>query len=199
MKQLLLLFLTLAFPLLAEVKILVFAGSTREDSYNKKLASEAAEIAKKMGAKVTLVDLKDYPMPFYDADLEASVGMPKEAKQLRDLMVASDAILIASPEYNGSSPGLLKNTLDWASRGEDGNFSRVAFKGKKFAIVSASPGGGGGARGLTHLRALIEEVGGSVEQKQVSIPKAHQAFNDKGALESAKLRQDLTEEVKQLF
>lgn len=107
-----------AFPLFAEPNILVFAGSLRADSYNKKLAKDAAEAAGKMGAQVTLIDLKDFPMPFYDADLEASQGLPKNAKRLRDLMIASDAVIVSTPEYNHSIPAVLKNTIDWVSRSE---------------------------------------------------------------------------------
>jgi NAD(P)H-dependent FMN reductase len=172
------LFLLAICPLLAETKVLVFAGSTREGSFNKQLSKEAAEIAKRLGAQVTWIDLKDYPMPFYDADLEAK-GTPKSAKKFRDLMVASDMIVIASPEYNASIPALLKNALDWASRSE-GNASRSAFLGKKFALLSASPGAGGGARGLVHLRAIIEEVGGEVISEQVSVPSAYTSFSEEG-------------------
>jgi len=189
----------LSATLFAETNVLVFAGSTREDSYNKKLAREAADLAGKKGAKVTVIDLKDYPMPFYDADLEISDGMPENAKRLRDLMIESDVILIASPEYNASIPAILKNSLDWVSRSEDGTSSRAAFKGKKFGIMSASPGKGGGARGLAHLRAVIEDVGGEVIQKEVSVPRAYEAFNEKGTLEDSTLSQALKEEIGQLF
>jgi len=170
------LFVLFAFPLLAQMNVLVFAGSTRKDSYNKQLSLEAADIAKRLGANVTWVDLKDFPMPFYDADLEAK-GMPKNAKKFRDLMVANDMIVIASPEYNASIPAVLKNTLDWASR-SDGKASRSAFKGKKFALLSASPGQGGGARALVHLRSIIQDVGGEVISEQVSLPSAYNAFTE---------------------
>jgi NAD(P)H-dependent FMN reductase len=174
MKKIILMLLV-TVPLLAKMNILVFAGSTRADSYNKKLAREAVEMAGKLGAKVTLIDLKDYPMPFYDGDLEKE-GMPKDAKRFRDLMVASDAIIIASPEYNGSISAVLKNALDWASRDEKGNPSRAAFEGKRFALMSASPGEGGGARGLAHLRAIIESIGGTVLEQQTVVGRAHEAF-----------------------
>jgi len=170
------LFVLAAFPLLAQMNVLVFAGSSREGSYNKKLSQEAAEVARGLGAKVTWIDLKDYPMPFYDADLEAK-GMPVNAKKFRDLMVANDMIVIASPEYNASIPAVLKNALDWASR-QDGNASRSAFKGKKFALLSASPAGSGGARGLVHLRAIIQDVGGEVISEQVSVGAAYNALSD---------------------
>ena len=188
--------ITLAMAQLsAQVKVLAFAGSTRADSYNERLVADAAQIARQMGATVTLINLKDYPIPFYDADLEAKQGMPKNAKRLRELMVNNDAIIIASPEYNSSIPAVLKNALDWASRGEGGNSSRSAFKGKKFAIMSASPGPGGGSRGLVHLRSVIEAVGGTVVPKQVSIPNADQYFSAKDRPENPALK----EEVQQLL
>jgi chromate reductase, NAD(P)H dehydrogenase (quinone) len=178
-------------PVLAEVKALVFAGSTRADSYNKKLASEAAELVRKTGAVVTTLDLKDYPMPFYDADLEKKSGMPKQAKRFRQHLIHSDLIVIASPEYNSSIPAVLKNALDWASRGEDGKSSKEAFKGKKFIIMSASPGKGGGARGLIHLRAIIEDVGGQVIEPSLTIPLAHKYFTEKQRPELSLLKEGL--------
>lgn len=186
------LFVLFAFPLLAQMNVLVFAGSSREGSYNKKLSLEAAEVARTLGANVTWIDLKDYPMPFYDADLETK-GLPKHAKRLRDLMVANDMIVIASPEYNASIPAVLKNAIDWASR-KDESSSRSAFKGKKFALLSASPGRGGGARGLVHLRAIIEDVGGEVVSEQVSVPGAHAALaNDKMAVVKNQLEVEMKE------
>lgn len=182
-------------PLLGEMNVLVFAGSLREGSYNKKLALEAASEAKQMGAKVTLIDLKDYSMPFYDADLE-SKGMPRNAKRLRDLMVASDAVIIACPEYNGSMPGMVKNALDWASRSESSGASRSAFQGKKFALLSASPGRGGGARGLVHLKGVIEEVGGKVISPQVSVPSAHNAFSEE---QLPNIQKRIREQLEQLL
>lgn len=182
-------------PLSAEMKVLAFAGSTRAESYNKKLVNEAAEMARQMGATVTVIDLKDYSMPFYDADAETQQGMPKNAKRFRELMVSNDAIIIASPEYNSSIPAVLKNALDWASRSEEGGSSREAFKGKKFAIMSASPGKGGGGRALVHLRSVIEDVGGTVVSKQVTIPNAHQYFSEKKREENPLLK----EEIQQLL
>ncbi len=186
-------------PLLAETKVLAIAGSTRADSYNKKLVKEASEIAREMGAKVIVVDLNDFHMPFYDADFERREGMPANAKRLRSLMMSSDAIIIASPEYNASIPAVLKNAIDWASRSEDGKGSHDAFKGKKFAIMSASPGRGGGVRGLAHLRSIIEDVGGEVLEKQVTIPRAHTSFTADGNLESSATKEQIKEELADLI
>jgi NAD(P)H-dependent FMN reductase len=198
-KKLLLACLVFVMPLVAEVKVLAFAGSTRKDSYNKKLIQAAAEMARQKGAKVTLIDLSDYSMPFYDADLETKQGLPAHAKKLRDLMLQNDVLMIASPEYNGSIPGILKNAIDWTSRDEKGQFSSDPYKGKKIAIMSASPGKGGGARALVHLRAILQGVGGDVVGTQVSVPEANKAFDDKGKLVSAELSKKLQEEVQQLL
>lgn len=186
-----LLFLVLSTALCAQQRVLMFAGSTREGSVNKKLIAEAAEIAQKMDAKVVIVDLKYYPMPFYDAELEAKEGMPAMAREFRKLMVNSDAIFIASPEYNASVSAVLKNALDWASRGENAQYSPDAFKGKRFGIMSASPGPGGGARGLVHLRAILTALGGVVSPTEVSVPRAFDAFDAQGHLKDPQLKAEL--------
>lgn len=181
----------MSFSLSAEIRVLALSGSLRQDSFNKKLVKEAALLARQKGAEVTFVDLKNYLMPFYDADLEAKEGMPQKAKELRQLMIRSNIILIASPEYNGSLSGTLKNAIDWASRNEKGESSRDAFKGKTFVLMSASPGSGGGTRGLVHLRAIIENIGGTVLPQQLLVPKAYEAFDTQGKLINPKLKEDL--------
>ncbi len=175
----------------APLKILAFAGSTRADSYNRKLLEEAASMARSMGSEVTIIRLNDYPMPFYDADLEKQEGLPKNAQKLRQLMIASDCIIIASPEYNASISGVLKNTIDWASRGENGGPSRDAFKDKNFAIMSASPSKMGGMRGLKHLRAILENVGAIVIQQEVTVPEAQLYFSQEERAENPLLREAL--------
>jgi len=179
----------------AEIKILAFSGSTREDSLNKKLIAEAAGLARQMGAHVNVIDLRDYVSPFYDEDLETKSGMPLKARQLRHLMIQSNVMIIASPEYNSSLSAALKNAIDWASRGETGGASRDAFKGKKFIIVSASPGSGGGVRGLNHLRAIIEDAGGTVLPQQIVVPDAYNAFDQQGHLKNQKLKGDLSQAI----
>jgi chromate reductase, NAD(P)H dehydrogenase (quinone) len=188
---LLLLCISFSTTLSAQTKVLAFAGSSRSDSVNKKLVIEAAKIACEKGADVKYIDLKDWPIPLYDGDLEAKSGMPENAKSIRRMMIASDVILIASPEYNGSVSALLKNVLDWASRSEEKGSSRDAFKGKTFVIMSASPGAGGGSRGLVHLRTIIENIGGTVIPQQVVIPGAYQAFDEQGKLKEQKLQTEV--------
>lgn len=196
-KRIILLLVSCTSYLGAEVNVLAFAGSTREDSLNKKLIAEAAKVAKSIGAKVTVVDLKDFSMPFYNADLEAKEKMPAAARRLRQLMVNSQVILIATPEYNASVPAVLKNALDWTSRAEEGGSSRAAFQDKKFILLSASPGQTGGARALVHLRAIVQDVGGKPMAQQVSVPNAYSAFDAQGNLVDPKLRNDLAQVVRQ--
>jgi NAD(P)H-dependent FMN reductase len=175
----------------ARPRILVFAGSTRRDSFNRKLALEAAEALKSLGADVTWADLRDYPMPLYDGDLEAHEGLPAAAKVFKNLVGAHDALLIASPEYNGSFPALIKNTIDWISRPEAGEKSLAALSGKTAAIISASPGAGGGRRGLRHLRELLEMVGVNVIAEQLSVGRAFEAFDAEGRLVRSEDREGL--------
>lgn len=197
--QLFLAFLLCALPLAAQEKILALSGSTRTDSYNKKLVQEAAEIARKKGAQVTLIDLRDYPMPFYDADLEKTEGMPPNAQKFRQMMIESNGLIISSPEYNHSMPAVLKNALDWASRDEKGSGSKEAFRGKKFALMSASPGKKGGAKGLTHLQDIIEDLGGILVPIQVSVGQAQHAFSSNGGLKDPALVKQLEEEISELL
>lgn len=136
-------------------KILAFAGSLRKHSYNKRVVKTAVEGAKNAGAEVTFIDLKDYPLPVYDADEHADKGFPENAKKLQKLLAEHDGFLIASPEYNGSVPGGLKNMIDWASRKSDEYGQIEVFKGKSAAIITASPGAFGGIRCLAHLRGVL--------------------------------------------
>lgn len=167
-------------------KILAFAGSTRRDSWNKKLVNQAAAFAKNEGAEVTVIDLADYPMPLYDGDLEAASGLPAKAKELKKLFIAHQGLLIASPEYNSSITAVLKNALDWVSRSEQGEPSLVAFADKVAAIISASPGALGGLRGLVHLRSILGNIRVLVLPEQIAINNAHEAFGSDGALRDAK-------------
>lgn len=136
-------------------RILAFAGSLREKSFNKRVLKTAIEGAKKAGAEVTYVDLKDYPMPLYNADLQDTQGFPAIATAFQRLLLDHDGLLIASPEYNGSLPGALKNVIDWASRANGDLKVGDCFRGKVAAIMTASPGNFGGIRCLGHLRDVL--------------------------------------------
>lgn len=168
-------------------KILAFAGSTRSASFNKMLASHAAEAARVAGAAVTVVDLRDLALPLYDGDLEEAQGLPEGAKHFKKLLRKHDGLIIASPEYNSSITAVLKNAIDWASRSEsDDEPPLVAFRGKAAALMSTSPGGLGGLRGLVHLRAILGNIGVIVLPDQVAIPAAHEVFDDAGHLKDEK-------------
>ncbi len=167
-------------------KILAFAGSTREASYNKLLVKVAAAGARAAGAEVTYVDLHDLPMPLFDEDLEAKEGMPENARKLKELMVAHDGFLIASPEYNSSVTPVLKNAIDWVSRPAPGEPGLVAFTDKVAVIMSASPGGLGGLRGLVHLRSILGNINVFVLPDQKAIPQAFAVFNADGRMNDPK-------------
>lgn len=177
---------------MATPKILAFAGSTRTGSFNKKLVRIAAEHARAAGGDVTLIDLRDFAMPLYDGDLEEASGLPENAKKLKSLMREHDGFLISAPEYNSSITGVLKNTIDWASRTEtDDEPDLVCFRGKTAALMSASPGALGGLRGLVHVRAILGNIGVFVVPNQISIPVAHEAFDENGRLKDSKKNQQL--------
>lgn len=182
-----------------QLKILIFSGSTRDNSFNSMLAKEAGNVAATMGARVTLIDLRDFPLPLYEDDIEKKNGLPPNAKRFRQLLMDNDAVIIATPEYNGSVPGLLKNLIDWASRSDDAKYSRTAFLNKKFALMSASPGGGGGVRALIHLRAILASLGADVLSYQLSVSCAQDAFNEQGQLTKPDVKKDLKLEIQQLM
>ncbi len=166
-------------------RILAFAGSTRKDSYNKKLVQIAASAARASSADVEFIDLKNYPLPLFDEDLEKESGVPENALKLKKLFIAADGFLIASPEYNSSVTPVLKNTIDWLSRPVPGEAPLAAFMGKSVALMAASPGGLGGLRGLVHIRAILGNIGVLLLPEQVAVPKAYEAFNADGSLKNA--------------
>ena len=167
---------------MATPRILAFSGSARSESFNQRLAECAARMAKARGADVTLLNLRDFPMPLMNQDLEREHGPPDEALRLKALLVAHDGLLIAAPEYNSSITPLLKNTLDWVSRRVGDEPPMAAYRGKVAALLSASPGRLGGMRGLVHLRAILNNLGVLVLPGQVSISGAANAFDAAGEL-----------------
>lgn len=172
-------------------RVLAFGGSLRRDSYNQKLAAVAADAARKAGAEVTLVALRDLPMPVLDQDIEKELGLPANAKRFKELMKAHDALLIASPENNSTIGAALKNVLDWASRQETGEEALACFKGKVCGLLAASPGALGGLRGLVTVRAMLSNIQVIVVPEQVTIPKANEAFDEQAKLKDAKQQQSV--------
>ncbi len=172
-------------------KILAFAGTTRIDSFNKKLVKIAAAGARAAGAEVTYLDLRDIPMPLYDGDLEAKEGIPANAKKFKELLLAHQGLLISAGEYNSSITGVLKNAIDWASRPLPGEGPLACFAGKVAALMSASPGALGGLRALVHVRSILGNIKVLVLPDQIAISKAHEAFSPEGMLKDAALQKNV--------
>lgn len=174
-------------------KILALAGSLREGSWNHKLVGLGAQGARSAGAEVTVVRLRDFAMPIYDADDEAARGLPEGAIALKRLFWEHQGLLIACPEYNSSLPAALKNALDWVSRpggweasGKAGKEPKLsAFTDKIAGIMSTSPGVLGGLRALTHLRSILTNMTVLVLPEQIAVPRADQAFLPTGKLADA--------------
>lgn len=167
-------------------RILCFAGSLRKDSYNKKLVKVAMEGVRQAGGEPTYIDLRDYPMPIYDGDLEDAEGIPENGKKFKKLLIEHHGFLISCPEYNSSITPVLKNAIDWASRPEPNEPPLVAYKGKIAGLIAASPGALGGLRGLVTVRMMLGNIFVVVVPEQVAVPKAHEAFNEDGSLKDAK-------------
>ncbi len=165
------------------MKILLFAGSLRRDSLNKKFAREARRLlSARPGVETEFVDLQPLAIPVYDGDVEEASGVPAGVQELAKKIAASDALVVSTPEYNGSIPGVLKNVIDWLSR-----LKPVSVSGKPLLLLAASPGALGGIRSLWHTRQPFEVLGTHVFPEMMGVPLAHQVFDDAGALKDAKL------------
>jgi NAD(P)H-dependent FMN reductase len=162
-----------------KLRVLVFAGSSRAESLNRRLAALAARVAEQHGATVDLASLRDFDVPLYDGDLETAEGIPPGAHELERRLRETDAFIIASPEYNGSMPGTVKNLIDWASR-----FRPQPFDGRHGLLLSASPSLAGGNRGLWALRVPLEHLGARIFPDMFSLAMAHKAFADEGITDS---------------
>jgi len=160
-------------------KILAFAGSFRQNSYNKRVLHIAAEGAREAGAEVTVIDLRDYPMPVFDYD-EYEKKFDDNALRFQDLLNYHDGFLIATPEYNGSLPGGFKNAIDWASRTNDKYGMYETVKGKTAAMIAASPGSLGGLRCLNHLRGVLTIMGVWVLPAEIAVSFVSQKFDGDG-------------------
>src|SRR2546427_369157 len=156
--------------------ILAFAGALRAGSFNRKLLAVAVE-ALRGQADIDLLDLRDVPMPPYDGDIEANQGLPEGARKFKERIVAADALLICSPEYNHSIPGTLKNVIDWASR-PPGN----PFKGKVALLMGASPGPYGAVRGVLVLRQVLTALGVLILPAAVKSPPYQSKYLDTSSL-----------------
>ena len=161
-------------------KILAFAGSLRRNSLNKRVLNIAVEGARKAGGTVTVIDLADLPMAVYNADDHETNGFDANALRFQDILKEHDGLLIASPEYNASLPGGLKNAIDWASRKSDKFAMGEVFKGKVAAMITASPGSFGGIRCLSHLRGVLSILGINVLPSEIAVTFAGDKFDGDG-------------------
>lgn len=157
-------------------RLLAVSGSMRKGSFNTKLLAIAVEAAKAAGAAVEVIELKALNLPLYDGDLEVQEGLPEGARTLKEAIRKAQGLLIASPEYNTSISGVLKNAIDWASRPGKGETPAEVFAGKTAALLAASPSAYGGYRGLAAVRSILGNIGVLVLAEQVTVPVAHAAF-----------------------
>jgi NAD(P)H-dependent FMN reductase len=168
------------------MRVLVISGSMRAGSLNTQLARLAAGVLERSGASVDFTTMREFDCPGFDADLEASGGMPAPAQALIDRLHSADAFVIAAPEYNASMPGVVKNAIDWASRARP-----QPFHAKHAMLLSASPSMVGGNRGAWALRVPLEHLGANVHPDMFSLAQAHKAYDDGGELADAQLAERL--------
>ncbi|GAA4430352.1 NAD(P)H-dependent oxidoreductase [Acidovorax lacteus] len=182
--------------------LLVFAGSTRAQSLNRQLAAVAADIGRDAGAAVTHIELADFDIPLYNADLEAQ-GTPRDVVRLKELFFAHPAWIVCSPEYNGSYTALLKNALDWASSPVAGHpewqDGLKPFRGKVVGMLSASPGALGGLRSQSHLAPLLVNLECWLAPKAFALGGAASAFDANGQLVQAAHQERVRAVVEQVL
>ncbi|MCO5063834.1 MAG: NAD(P)H-dependent oxidoreductase [Rhizobiaceae bacterium] len=180
-------------------RILLFAGSTRTGAYSGKVADAAQKELALQGAEVTRISLGDFPLPIMNQDLEAEQGVPENAAKLARLFVAHDAVMICTPEYNGSIPPLLKNAIDWISRVKENGKSVRAFDGRIGCICSSSNGHFAGIRSASHLRQVLAHIQMDVIASQVSVPNAGEAFDEFGDFKAERLRNGMNRTCRALI
>lgn len=174
-------------------RILVFAGSIRTGAISGRVADCAERELALQGAETTRISLGDYPLPIMNQDLEREEGVPANAIRLAGLIEAHDAILVATPEYNGSIPPLLKNAIDWVSRVKADEKGRPLrpLPGKLAAICCSSDGHFAGIRSAAHLRAMLAHMQLEIIAPQVSVPKGEEAFDAEGDFIDERLRKGM--------
>lgn len=166
------------------IRLLVFSASLRRASLNTCLADLAAVTIESNGGEVERASLRDFDVPSYDADAQDGAGFPAGAERLRRSLERFDGFVIASPEYNASIPGALKNAIDWVSR-----FRPQPFNEKAGLLLSASPSMVGGNRGAWALRVPFEHLGARIYPDMFSLARAHSAFDGEGRIADEQLQQ----------
>lgn len=176
------------------MKIIFFAGSLRQTSFNKILSKSALNYAKSKGIECEFLDLKDYDAPLYDGDLETSNDIPAGILALHEKLKNSSAWVVSCPEYNGSISGVLKNYIDWLSRIKD-----HCFTNKHVKLLASSAGALSGVRGLWHSRVPFEALGCHVFPIMTGIGANYSSFDDSGNLVEAKNQEMLEKNLDAFF
>lgn len=158
------------------MKVILISGSSRVQSSNKQLLAITEELLRKRDVATTIIDPKNYPLPLYDGDLEADQGIPENAMALARLIAWHDAVIFASPEYNGSLSAVLKNTLDWISRPNRENLTPL--HGKKALLMCATASAAGGLSNLNHLHTILERMGAHCIPEKLVINRAYEELAD---------------------
>jgi chromate reductase len=171
-------------PLREPVSFLVFSASLRRSSLNTRLAELAAATVEANGGAVDLATMSEFDVPSYDEDAKDTDGFPAGAEEFRSRLVACDAFIACSPEYNASMPGGLKSAIDWVSR-----YRPQPFNELHGLLMSASPSMAGGNRGLWALRVPFEHLGARLYPDMFSLAQAHTAFDEEGRLANDQLQQ----------
>jgi chromate reductase, NAD(P)H dehydrogenase (quinone) len=167
----------------APIRVLIFAASLHAVSRNAELAQLAARVVEANNGVAHLASMRDFDSPSFDADVDQAEGLPPGANRLREQLEESDAFIIASPEYNASMPGVLKNVIDWVSRAKPQPFNELHG-----LLLSASPSMMGGNRGLWALRVPLEHLGARVYPDMFSLAQAHLAFGTDGRIADPELQ-----------
>jgi chromate reductase, NAD(P)H dehydrogenase (quinone) len=185
------------------LNLLLLAGSARSGAFSARLRDVAQGLAAAAGANAQVLDLRALGLPLYDGDIEAAQGVPPGALQLREAIAAADALLIVTPEYNGFPTPLTINAFDWLSRVQavgDTPSGLATLAGKPVALLASSPGPLGGLRAMNLLRQFLGlTLGLLIVPQQYALGRAHEAFNEAGALKDAKAEQAVDNVVKALL
>ena len=184
------------------MKLLIFAGSTRQNSFNRRVARATATMASASGASVTHIGLGGFGVPMDNAGLEAQ-GTAPDVIRLKQILHDHPAWIICTPEYNASYPALLKNTLDWVSSPVKGNPDWTdglkSTRGKVVGVLSASPGALGGLRSQSHLAPLLINLECWLAPKNFALGRAGDAFDADGALIDPRARQSVQNVIDQVI
>jgi chromate reductase len=172
------------------MRVLALAASRRPQSLNHKLVTLAASIARQQGAEVDLADFREFDMPLYDGELEQREGLPAGARELQRRLEQAEAVMLATPEYNYSIAGVLKNAIDWVSRARP-----MPWRGKSVYLMSASPSPMGGIRGLWQTRIPLEGCGALVFPDMFALPHADRMLDSDGGIADATLDERLRREI----